>query len=190
MNRSLVGILLFAFLLGKATIVEAQPPIVRGTVRDNANNPLENVRISCDEVPDVVAKTDAEGNFALHFHSENRNMRVTIWISKRGEGYISCSRTIVVPDHSKILDSIKLYPLFIEGTILKAATGEPIVGARIVVRDGRILEAISDSTGYFRIASNHIHWSPAPGIEIRIEIGAQHVTAHVLVAYPRNTLRL
>jgi len=190
MNRKVVlpsVILMLIFFLWKVPEVKAQSPIVRGRVVDDLGNPIEGARVSCDEAPDVVAWTNGNGDFALYFHQENRNMQVRIWAST--QGYIPKAKDIVVSNESDFLGQIELKRLFIEGNLVHATTNEPIAGARITVVGQPSLQATSDSNGHFIIVSNRLLWHPPPGIEIRIEINRSYAV-HVLMAYPWNIIKL
>lgn len=193
MNRKVLlalGIVLLFLCLGVVPEAGARSPIVRGTVVDDLNDAIAGVRITCDEVPDVFARTDENGDFALHFHNEDKEQTVTIWANNQGEGYISCSRVIVVPTDTDTVDPIRLFRLFIRGIVEDAMTGQPIVGARIVVRGVQAIEDTTDSRGIFSIVSKHIFWCPPPGIEVRVYVGNKSYLKRLLVAHPWNVVRI
>lgn len=191
MNRNtlfLLMTLLLIFFSGKVPEVQAKFPSARGRVIGDLGRPIEGVKVKCDEVSDLEAWTDQNGDFALHFHEEDIGKQVRIWASK--QGYIAGFIVIVVSNESDYLPPIELKRLFIEGNILDSTTGEPIAEARIRVADQPSMEDTSDLAGHFIIISDSLVWHAPPGIRIRIDTDNRSYVVRVLMAFPWNFIRL
>jgi membrane-associated protease RseP (regulator of RpoE activity) len=113
---------------------------ITGAVSDVNGGPIANARVRTQS---ATTETAADGTFALWVAPGQ------MWISAEAEGYASQGDGVHAPGRIELV----LFPAgTISGTVVDAATGEPVAGARIVAPEwpgGARPAAIADERGAF-----------------------------------------
>ena len=115
---------------------------VTGTVSDVTGGPIAKARVTSDS-PIVVTETDDKGVFSLWVSKGSLSLEAS------ADGYADNSEYLYAPGKVEIL----LTPeSSLSGTVLDAASGAPVEGARVTLGDWSEAEAtFSDPEGKFRI---------------------------------------